>query len=94
MLLHKLCFKENELDDMKLDLLVELDRLVDDSVDRSAWSLLLWPVEEELCQEPNCVVLKDELGAVNKLAAYMCMLTRYTLFRLSLLSARYEVLAH
>ena len=49
-LLHMLCFKKNKLDDVKLDLLVELDRLVDDSVDRSAWCLLLWPMEEELCQ--------------------------------------------
>ena len=69
-----LCFKKNKLDDVKLDLLVELDRLVDDSVYRSAWCLLLWPMEEELCQEPYCVVLKDELGTINKLAAYLCML--------------------
>ena len=45
-----LCFKKNKLDDVKLDLLIELDRLVDDSVDRSAWCLLLWPMEEELRQ--------------------------------------------
>ena len=93
-LLHKLRFKKHKLNDMKLYLLIELYRLIDDSVNGFTWWLLLWSVEKELCQEPNCVVLKDKLSTVNKLAAHLCMFPRQTLFHLSLLYMSYEVLAH
>ena len=59
---------------MEFDLFLKFNGVVDYRIDRLGDSHLLRLVEEELRQEPHCVVLGHESGAVCELGAGLSVL--------------------